>query len=112
MTTQEHLEVQQLINWSWEKDARYNCIIGIIGLRLLSYGFADPMQFPEDDPEVDCLDFLDVFNAHTGALDMITSSWAAVLAGGWPFFRELVHVSRKVKAHLEDPVGSQSFKNL
>lgn len=33
---------------------------------------------------------------------MLTSSWAAVLSGGWPFFRELLHVSRKVRAHTQD----------
>lgn len=93
--------MQRLINLSWQKGERFECIVGIIAIRMLSYGYSDPMQFIEGN-DFDILDFLDTFNSHTGALDMLTSSWAAVLAGGWPIFREFMLVSRKVQAYTED----------
>jgi len=77
-------EAQGLIDWSWEPDTTYECIIGIISLRLLSYGFTDPMQFTLAAENTTVLDFLDAFNTHTGALDMLVSSWSGILAGGWP----------------------------
>ncbi|CAE7942528.1 unnamed protein product, partial [Symbiodinium sp. KB8] len=45
--------------------------------------------FNADDPDFDVLDFLDTFNAHSGTLDLLTSSWAALLAGGWPVFKQI-----------------------
>ncbi|CAE8589009.1 unnamed protein product, partial [Polarella glacialis] len=98
---EEHAAVQELIDWSWTKGASFECIIGIIGLRLLSYGYSDPLQF-NDGESFDVLDFLDIFNAHTGTLDLLTSSWAALLAGGWPIFKELWHVGRKLKDRMND----------
>mmetsp|Transcript_68746 Transcript_68746/g.201307 ORF Transcript_68746/g.201307 Transcript_68746/m.201307 type:complete len:694 (-) Transcript_68746:195-2276(-) len=97
----EHLQMQRLINWSWEKGVRYECIIGIIAMRMLSYGYSNPMQFHEGE-DFDVLDFLDTFNSHTGALDLLTSSWAALLAGGWPVFREFYLISRKVQDRMSD----------
>ena len=45
---------------------------GIITMRLLSYCFGDPNELLEDR----VLKFLNTFNANTGALDLIQSSWA------------------------------------
>jgi len=105
----EHQEIQKILNWSWEKGTRYECIIGIIAMRLLTYGYSNPMQFLEGD-DWDVLDFLDTFNSHTGALDLLTSSWAALLAGGWPVFREFHLVSRKVRDRLAD--GDPKYHKL
>lgn len=101
LTPAQYGEIQRLIDWSWKKDVHYECILGIIALRLLAYGFSNPFDFMEgSDPRV--LDFLDTFNANTGALDLLTSSWSAILAGGWPVFRGFLHVSRKVKDRIID----------
>jgi len=94
-------DVQQFIDWSWQEGARFECIIGVINLRMLSYGYSDPFQF-NDGHDFSCLEWLDVFNSHTGALDLLTSSWSAVLAGGWPVFRSFLHISRKLKDRLTD----------
>ncbi|CAK0907019.1 unnamed protein product [Prorocentrum cordatum] len=83
----EHAHVQQLIDWSWQKGVNYECIVGIIALRLLSYGYSDPFQFNEEE-DWDVLDFLDTFNAHTG---------------GWPVFQQLLLVGRKLRDRLADP---------
>lgn len=99
----EHREVQDLINWSWTKGVNFECILGIIALRLLSFGYSDPLQFNvHHDPEFGILDFLDTFNQHSGALDLLTSSWAALLAGGWPVFRQLHLVSKKLIDVMDD----------
>lgn len=98
-----HREVQELINWSWTKGVNFECILGIIALRLLSFGFSDPLQFNAySDPDFGVLDFLDTFNAHSGALDLLTSSWAALLAGGWPVFQQLHLVSKKLIDVMDD----------
>ncbi|CAK9047160.1 unnamed protein product [Durusdinium trenchii] len=99
----EHHQVQNLINWSWTKGVNFECILGIIALRLLSFGYSDPLQFNVyDDPNFGVLDFLDTFNAHSGALDLLTSSWAALLAGGWPVFKQLHLVSKKLIDVMDD----------
>ncbi|CAJ1405298.1 unnamed protein product [Effrenium voratum] len=98
----EHREVQELINWSWIKGVNFECILGIIALRLLSFGYSDPLQFNANDPDFGVLDFLDTFNAHSGALDLLTSSWAALLAGGWPVFKELHLVGKKLMDVMDD----------
>lgn len=96
----EARDVQTFIDWSWSEGTHFECIIGIISLRLLSYGYSDPFQFNEGNFNV--LDWLDTFNSHTGALDLLTSSWAAVLGGGWPVFKQLLLVSRKLRDRLAD----------
>eukprot|EP00913_Durusdinium_trenchii_P011946 g11221.t1 len=102
----EHHQVQNLINWSWTKGVNFECILGIIALRLLSFGYSDPLQFNVyDDPNFGVLDFLDTFNAHSGALDLLTSSWAALLAGGWPVFKQLHLVSKKLIDVMDDRLG-------
>eukprot|EP00971_Amphidinium_carterae_P152185 3016433-Amphidinium_carterae.1 len=83
------------------RGAWFECIIGIISLRMLSYGYSDPFQF--SDSNADAMEFLDDFNRNTGALDLFTSSWPHVLAGGWPIFREMLLISRKVRDRMETP---------
>eukprot|EP00927_Polykrikos_kofoidii_P062077 TRINITY_DN56900_c0_g1_i1.p1 TRINITY_DN56900_c0_g1~~TRINITY_DN56900_c0_g1_i1.p1 ORF type:complete len:905 (+),score=145.73 TRINITY_DN56900_c0_g1_i1:84-2717(+) len=92
------MELQNMITYSWDVNHKFDCVVGIIALRLLTYGYTNPMQFTH--PNVDVLDWLDTFNQHTGILDFLTSSWAEVIAGGWPIFRELLLVSRKVVDRL------------
>ena len=52
----------------------HECMPGIITLRLLSYCYGDPNELL--DARV--IQFLENFNANTGALDLIQSSWAGV----------------------------------
>eukprot|EP00929_Paragymnodinium_shiwhaense_P087265 TRINITY_DN47501_c0_g1_i1.p1 TRINITY_DN47501_c0_g1~~TRINITY_DN47501_c0_g1_i1.p1 ORF type:complete len:718 (-),score=140.08 TRINITY_DN47501_c0_g1_i1:180-2333(-) len=96
----KHLDIQNLIAYSWDSAVEFNCITGIIALRMLSYGYTDPMAFTDNDVSV--LEWLDVLNAHTGALDMLTSEWAGLVQGGWPVFQEFLLISRKVRDRLED----------
>eukprot|EP00928_Gymnodinium_smaydae_P096580 TRINITY_DN8562_c0_g5_i1.p1 TRINITY_DN8562_c0_g5~~TRINITY_DN8562_c0_g5_i1.p1 ORF type:complete len:731 (+),score=133.96 TRINITY_DN8562_c0_g5_i1:56-2194(+) len=99
-----HVDIQNMIDYSWERGKTFECVIGVISMRLLSFAYLDPMQFVEESPEnFDVLDFLDVFNQHTGALDLLQSAWAALLAGGWPVFRQLLLVGRKVRDRMATP---------
>ena len=54
---------------------------GIITMRLLSYCFGDPNELLEER----VLSFLNTFNANTGALDLIQSSWAGTAAARQEF---------------------------
>lgn len=95
-------DIQTLIDWSWQSGTNFECIIGVIAMRMVSYGYSDPFQFNRG-VDFNVLDWLDVFNANTGALDYLTSSWSAVISGGWPIFRLFWHIGRKVKDRLADP---------
>eukprot|EP00397_Hematodinium_sp_SG-2012_P016939 GEMP01017297.1.p1 GENE.GEMP01017297.1~~GEMP01017297.1.p1 ORF type:complete len:627 (+),score=106.17 GEMP01017297.1:65-1945(+) len=88
-----HRDIQSLMEWSWRAGVHFECVPGIIAMRLLTFEFTNPRQFME--PKV--LDLLDALNCHTGILDMLHSSWPALLAGGWSVFQQLAGVSRKFR---------------
>ncbi|CAD7955259.1 unnamed protein product [Amoebophrya sp. A120] len=92
-----HFELQELLDWSWDRH-KFECIPGIINLRLASYGYTSLQQFTE--PTDDVMDWLIQFNAHTGALDLLQSAWPQLLQGGWPIFMLLDEVSRKIRGFL------------
>jgi len=103
-----HFELQELLEWSWQRH-QFECVPGIISLRLASYEYTDMHSFIEADNDV--LDFLIQMNAHTGVLDLLQSSWPGILQGGWPLFAQMDQVSRKVKAFLADlPEGT--YENI
>jgi hypothetical protein len=90
--------VQRLMDSSWDNKTWHECMPGIITLRLLAYCYGDPNELL--DPRV--IQFLENFNANTGALDLIQSSWAGLLAGGWPVFHQFAKIRGKILAVLED----------
>ncbi|CAD7927467.1 unnamed protein product [Amoebophrya sp. A25] len=94
-----HFEIQELLDWSWDRH-KFECIPGIINLRLASYGFTPLTQFSDADDDV--MDWLIQFNAHTGVLDLLQSAWPQLLQGGWPIFMLMDEVSRKMRAFLKD----------
>lgn len=101
----DNAEIQRLIDFAWQVGVRFTCMMGIVALRLLSYGYTDPLSFFPDDsfgpPE-----FVDTLNVNTGLLDVLTSSWTSILAGGWPVFREVWQLRRRLRDRLADGEGT------
>lgn len=104
-----HGELQELLDWSWEQH-KFECIPGIINLRLSSYCFTPLEQFSEK--EDDRLDWLIQLNSHTGVLDLLQSAWPQLLQGGWPIFMLLDEVNRKMRAFIGDRERMQDYPKL
>ena len=87
-------EMQHHMDDAWNPENHYKCVPGVINLRLMSHQFMPPTEFVKPEP----YDFLDSLNAHTGLLDLLQSAWPTIINGGWPVFREVHLLARRVRA--------------
>ena len=90
------------MDWSWATGLQFECIPGVASMRLLTYAYGDITEFMYDH----VLEFLDKLNCNTGILDLLQSSWAALMVNGWPvFFQLLFEVQKQLDKQLwVDPI--------